>query len=77
MSALEVLQSFSVQRNELLSILGAQDPSSLNIISFSAQAKPHLPHYVSIQIHVAYKGINIQRTMVDEGASTCVMSLSC
>ena len=59
MSTLEVLQSCPMQRNVLLSILGVQDPNSSNTISFSTQVKPRLSHYVPIQIHVAYKGINI------------------
>ena len=59
MSVLEVLQSCPIQRSTLLSVLGVQDPSNSNIISFSTQGKPRLPPHVSIQIHVAYKGINI------------------
>jgi hypothetical protein len=65
-----------VQRSTLLSALGVQDPGNSNAISFSTQGKPRLPPHVPIQIHVAYKGVNIQRMVVDEGASTCVMSLS-
>ena len=48
MSSLEVLQIFPVQRNALLSVLGAHDLNSLNTISFYAQAKSCLPHYVPI-----------------------------
>ena len=77
MSTLKVLQSFPAQRNTLLSILGVQDPNKSNTISFSTQGKPQLPPHVPIQIHVSYKGVNIRRMVVDEGASTCVMSLSC
>jgi hypothetical protein len=75
--AMFVLEAFPMQRSTLLSILGVQDPSNLNIISFYTQGKPWLPPHVPIQTHVAYKGINIRRMVVDEGASTCVMSLSC
>ena len=39
-SAMEVLQSFPMQRSELLSVLGVQDPNSSNTISFSTQVKP-------------------------------------
>jgi hypothetical protein len=43
--------------------------------------KPHLPYHVVFQIVVAhptkYFTRNIFRTVVDEGASTCVMSLVC
>jgi hypothetical protein len=66
-----------MQQSMLLSALGVQDPGSSNAISFSTQGKPWLHPHVPIQIHVIYKGVNIRRTVVDEGASTCVMSLSC
>ena len=59
MSILEVLQSFPVQRSTLLFVLLVQDPSNSNTISFSTQVKPRLPPHVPIQIHVAYKGVNI------------------
>jgi hypothetical protein len=43
--------------------------------------KPHLPYHIVFQIVVAHptKSFtqNIFRMMVDEGASTCVMSLAC
>jgi hypothetical protein len=43
--------------------------------------KPHLPYHVAFQIVVAYTmktfTRNIFRTVVDEGASTCVMYLVC
>ena len=66
-----------MQRSTLLSILGVQDPIKSNTISFSTQGKPQLQPHVLIQIRVAYKGVNIRRMVVDEGASMCVMSLSC
>jgi hypothetical protein len=56
-----------MQRSTLLSALGALDPSNSDAISFSAQGKPCLPLHVPIQIHVIYKGVNIRRTVVDEG----------
>jgi hypothetical protein len=43
--------------------------------------KPHLPYHVAFQIVVAYPMKNFTQnnfcTVVDEGASTCVMSLAC
>ena len=43
--------------------------------------KPRLPYHVEFQIVVAYSmktfTRNIFRTVVDEGASTCVMPLAC
>ena len=78
MLALEVLQSFPTQQKALLSFLGTRDSSKSNIISFDIENdKPHLPHYVSIQIQVSHTGLAIWRIVVDEGASTCVMSIDC
>jgi hypothetical protein len=43
--------------------------------------KPRLPYHVAFQIVVAHPTKtftrNIFHTVVDEGASTCVMSLAC
>lgn len=78
MSALEVLQSFPTQRKAFLAVIGAQDSVEYNMISFDIDNhKPCLPHYVSIQIQVNHTGSAIWRTVVDEGASTCVMSIDC
>jgi hypothetical protein len=43
----------------------------------ATDVKPHLPYHVAFQIDVVYTKHVIRRTIVDEGASTCVMSLSC
>jgi hypothetical protein len=51
----------------------AQRLSSL----MSQDVKPHLPYHVAFQIHVESMNITIKRTVIDEGASTSVMSLSC
>ena len=78
MSALEVLQSFPTQRKDLLAVIGAQDSTESNMISFDIDNhKPRLPYYVSIQIQVSHTGSSILRTTVDEGTSTCVMSINC
>jgi hypothetical protein len=43
--------------------------------------KPHLSYHIAFQLEVAYPTKtftqNIFRTVVDEGTSTCVMSLAC
>jgi hypothetical protein len=39
--------------------------------------KPRLSHQLTFQIQVGVCGKNIHRTILDEGASTCIMSLSC
>jgi hypothetical protein len=82
MSALEVLQSFPSQRKALLATLGSAETCNLGTIMLdTTDLKPRLPYHVVFQIVVAYtmKNFtwNIFRTVVDEGASTCVMSLAC
>jgi hypothetical protein len=82
MSALEVLQSCPSQRKALLATLGSTETCNLGTIMLdTTDLKPHLPYHVAFQIVVAYPTKNftrnIFRTVVDEGASTCVMSLAC
>ena len=78
MSTLEVLQNCPSQRRTLLSALGAVDPALSNCIMFSLEHyKERLPHNLALQVHTTVRGKKIHRTLVDEGASTCVMSLSC
>jgi hypothetical protein len=43
----------------------------------TSNVKPHLPYHVTFQIQVVYNTKTIFRMVMDEGASTCVMSLSC
>jgi hypothetical protein len=51
------------------------------IIFYHTDYKPCLPHHVAFQIVVVYatKSLtqNIFRAVVDEGASSCMMSLAC
>jgi hypothetical protein len=78
MSALEVLQSFPVQRKALLSAIGGFDPNDSNTIAFDLETHiPRLPHQLAFQIQVLVQDKTIFRTVIDEGASTCVMSLNC
>jgi hypothetical protein len=82
MSALEVLQSFPSQRKDFLSALGSTETCNPGMIMLDmTDLKPHLPYHVAFQIVVAYPmkyfTRNIFHTVVDEGASTCVMSLAC
>ncbi len=39
--------------------------------------KKRLPHHMAFQIKSTYRKINSFHTVIDEGASTCVMSMSC
>jgi hypothetical protein len=82
MSALEVFQSCPAQRKALLMTLGSTETCNPGTIMLdTTDLKPHLPYHVAFQIVVAHPTKtftwNIFCTVVDEGASTCVMSLSC
>jgi hypothetical protein len=82
MSALEVLQNCPAQRKALLTALGSIETCNLGTIMLdTTDLKPHLPYHVAFQIVVAHPTKNFARnvfhTVVDEGASTCVMSLAC
>ena len=75
--SLEVLQSCPAQRDALLTALGSMDSSSLMAKFHLSDVKIHLPYHVSLSIDVIHGGKTIGSAVVDEGASTCVMSLSC
>jgi hypothetical protein len=75
MSVLEVLQTCPTQWKSLLSTLGAVYPADTRLITFDLDSsKPHLPALVAIQIPVKIRNITIHRCIIDEGASTCIMS---
>jgi hypothetical protein len=77
MSALEVLQSFPAQRRALLKAIGGIDPTDTNLIVFDLEYHiPRLPPQLAFQIQVVVSDKNICRTVIDEGASMCVMSLA-
>jgi hypothetical protein len=74
MSALEVLHSFSIQRNDTP---GGIDPTNTNLVIFDLEDHiPRLPPQLAFQIQVIVSDKNICRTVIDEGASTCVMSIT-
>jgi hypothetical protein len=78
MSALEILQSFPIQRKALLKAIGGIDPTDTNLIIFDLEDHvPRLPPQLSFQIQVIVFDKNICRTVIDEGALTCVMSITC
>jgi hypothetical protein len=82
MSALEVLQSYPAQRKALLTALGSMEICNLGTIMLdTTDLKPCLPYHIAFQIVVAHPmkffTRNIFHTVVDEDASTCVMSLAC
>jgi hypothetical protein len=77
MSALEVLQHFPSQRRMLLAAIGTYLESSYNITFNLDNFKSRLSHQIAFQIDVVVHNQQIHRTILDEGASTCVMSLVC
>ena len=78
MYTLEVLQSCPTQHKKLLTALGALDSDNTNLINFNAENyKSILPHELTFQIITKVVGKKVFRTVLDEGASTLVLSLSC
>jgi hypothetical protein len=78
MSALEVLQHCPIQRRMLLAAIGIVDPKSSNHIMFNLDNyASQLSHQLSFQVDVVVHNQQIHRTILDEGASTCIMSLAC
>ena len=78
MSTLEVLQSCPTQRKNLLTALGALDPDNTNLIHFNVENyKYRLPHKIAFRIITKVVGKKVFRSVLDEGASTSVLSLSC
>ena len=78
MSALEVLQSCPSQRKALFSAISAIDPADSSLLTFDLDNFTlRLPHQIALVIQVGINGLNIHRAVVDEGASTCVMSSTC
>jgi hypothetical protein len=77
MSALEILQSCPIQRKALLKAIGGINPTDTNLIIFDLEDHiPRLPPQLAFQIQVIVSNKNICRTVIDEGASTCVMSIT-
>jgi hypothetical protein len=77
MSALEVLQSCPAQWKALLKAIGGIDLTDMNLIFFDLDDHiPRLPPQLAFQIQVVVSDKNICRTVIDEGASMCVMSLT-
>jgi hypothetical protein len=75
MSVLEVLQTCPSQWKSFLSTLGAVDPADTRLITFDLDSRePRLPTLVAFQIPVKIWNITVHRCIIDEGASTCIMS---
>jgi hypothetical protein len=77
MSGVEVLQSCPIQRKALLKSIGGIDPTDMNLIIFDLEDHiPRLPPQLAFKIQVIVSNKNICRTVIDEGASMCVMSIT-
>jgi hypothetical protein len=78
MSALKVLQSCPIQRKALLKAIGGIDPTDTNLIIFDlVDHITRLPPQLAFQIQVIVSNKNICRIVIDKGALTCVMSITC
>ena len=75
MSTLEVLKMCPRQQKALLAALGVVNPSSSKLITFDMDnGEPRIPSIIAFQIPVSTRNLVVHRCIVDEGASTCVMS---
>ena len=78
LSTLEVLQNYPSHQKTLLSYLGAMDLSISNFtLSILEYFKLRLSHHLDFKIHANVCGKSVHCMMIDEGYSTCFMSLSC
>lgn len=78
MSALEVLQSCPSQRKSLLSAIGGIDLDDSYLITFDLENHvSRLPYQIAFLIQVIINSKTIHRTVIEEGASTCIMSVAC
>ena len=78
MLTLEVLLNFPSQKKALLSAIGGIDPTDSNLVSFNHKGyDPQLPAQLAFLIQVKSLNKTVHRTIIDEGASTCIMSMSC
>jgi hypothetical protein len=76
MSILEVIQHCPNQRRTLLSAIGEMDLEESNLITFNLDCfKERVSHHLAFQIQYFISEYAIHHTILDEGASTCVMSL--
>jgi hypothetical protein len=78
MSSCEVLQICPTQRKALLKSIGGIEPTDTNLIIFDLEDHiPRLPPQLTFQIQVVVSDKNICRIVINEGDSTCVMSIAC
>lgn len=68
----------SPQSKALLQAIGVVDSVDASLLYFDPEnSELHLPHSIALQISVRCLGKHVHRTVLDEGATTCIMSYSC
>jgi hypothetical protein len=78
MSTLEVAQNCTSQEQALLSAIGGIGPMDSNLVAFDHKGyDPQIPAQLAFLIQVKALNKTVHRTIIDEGASTCLMSMSC
>ena len=78
MSALEILQTCPAQRKAFLSAISGIDPQDFMLAIFDMEkSQTRLSYQLTFQVQVVSKGRPIHHTVIDKGASTCVMSQPC
>lgn len=78
LSTLEVIQICPSQWKALLATIGGIDPYESNLICFDLENHVlRLPHQIAFLIEVIINEKTIHRIIIDEGASTCIMYVSC
>jgi hypothetical protein len=78
MSTLKVLESFPKKRKVFLYAIGGVDPLESSLITFDFDQVHHkLSDQFNLQMKVRMMGKNILHTLINEGASTCIMYMSC
>jgi len=78
MYALEFLQICPSQRKSFLSTISGIDAADSDLISFDLDSHiPRLPHQIAFLIQVIINSKMIHHTIIDEGASTCIMFVAC
>lgn len=76
-SASEVLWTCPIQHKDFLTVIEGLDPSESNLIMFDGDVHCYkVSHQVSFYITVCIFLKVIYHTLLDEGSSTCVMSVS-
>ena len=62
----------------MLQAIGAVDSADASLLSFDLEnSESCLPHSIALQIFIGCLGKQVHRIVLDEGATTCIMSYSC